>query len=168
MQSMIDALKNEIQVESATTRKVLEALPEEKFSWRPHEKSMAAGVLATHLAQFPGGLFTAISAPSFDVSGISGSWPSLPAKAEVLKTFDEGINSVCEGLSKMSASQASELWAFKRGDTKLAEMPRIAAVKTLILNHMIHHRGQLSVYLRLLDVPVPSIYGPSADVNPFA
>ena len=88
--------------------------------------------------------------------------------AEVLKTFDEGITGVCQGLSKLSDTDATAMWAFTRGEQKIAEMPRIAAIKTLILNHLIHHRGQLSVYLRLLDVPVPSIYGPSADVNPFA
>ncbi len=168
MKAMIEALISEIQVEAATTRRVLDALPQEKYSWKPHERSMSAGVLATHMARFPQGLFSVICTPSFDVGSIKGTAESLTTKAELLKTFDDGVQAVTEGLLKMPEAQASEIWAFKKGEQTLVELPRISAVKTLILNHLIHHRGQLSVYLRLLDVPVPSIYGPSADVNPFS
>lgn len=167
MREIIESLNQEIQNEATTTRKVLDAVPEEKYDWRPHTRSMTAGILATHIATFPQGLFQAISAASFDISGIKEAPASLSNKNELLKTFDTGIQLVCQGLSKMSENQGMELWTIQNAENVIAQLPRVSAVKTLILNHMIHHRGQLSVYLRLLDVPVPSIYGPSADVNPF-
>ncbi len=165
--AIADALIAELEQEAVTTRRVLERVPGDKLSWKPHEKSMSLGRLAQHVAEVP----------AF-VAGLAtqnpGSLPenSEPASAEsvddVLSALDDSVGKAKETLQGFDDAAMMETWSLVSGGKTLISMPRVALVRALMLNHWYHHRGQLSVYLRLLDVPVPSIYGPSADENPFA
>ena len=161
----IAALTQEFEQEAATTRRVLQRVPSDKLAWVPHAKSMSIGKLAMHLA----------SAPAFisgwgleDVFHFSPNPTPLPASTdEILAAHDAGVATVKKNLSTIGDAGLSAMWTAKAGDKTLMTMPKGALLRTLVLNHTVHHRGQLSVYLRLLDVLVPSIYGPSADENPF-
>jgi uncharacterized damage-inducible protein DinB len=146
----------------ATTRKVIERVPEAKFGFKPHEKSMSMGQLASHIAEMPTWATTGITTDSLDLA--SGYKPFQPASsAELLEMFDKNVAGARNSIAGASDETFMKNWSLKRGDQTLMTMPRIAVVRSFMLNHVIHHRGQLSVYLRLNNVPVPSIYGPSAD-----
>lgn len=166
--SLAKSLLPEFDQEMATTRSLLERVPEAHAAWRPHEKSMALGELAVHLAELPGLLVPALTQPDLDLSPPGGPayapsrWES---KAATLKTFDTCVAQGRGALAGISDAALLEPWALKKGGTTLVTVPRAGAVRGLILSHMIHHRGQLSVYLRLQDVPLPAMYGPSADTQ---
>jgi uncharacterized damage-inducible protein DinB len=157
-----DALLPEFDHEMATTRKVIERVPEGKFGFKPHEKSMSMGQLASHIAEMPTWATTGITLDSVDLA--SGYKPfEAASSAALLEMFDKNVAGARNSIAGASDETFMKSWSLKRGDKTLMTMPRIAVVRSFMLNHVIHHRGQLSVYLRLNDVPVPSIYGPSAD-----
>jgi uncharacterized damage-inducible protein DinB len=152
----------ELRQEAATTRKMLERVPDESFAWQPHEKSMTLGRLAAHVAGLHGTwLETALSKDEFDLAD------SLPLEAEsvseILEAFDRNVAQALDILQAQSDEGLFTTWRLKRGGQVLFEMPRWAVLRSMVINHIIHHRGQLSVYLRLLNVPLPSVYGPTAD-----
>lgn len=161
--ALIDGIITELEMESATTRKMLERVPEEKFGFKPHEKSMSLGALASHLAENPMWVGSTMDVDELDMDTADYKPYMASSTAELLAAFDKNL---AEALSKM-AGQTDEhlmaMWRMKVGGEIAFEMPRLAVLKCMILNHSIHHRGQLSVYLRLNDIPVPSVYGPTAD-----
>jgi uncharacterized damage-inducible protein DinB len=166
-----DLIIPEFDHEMALTRKTLERVPEGKPDWRPHDKSMSLGRLAGHIAELPGLGSAALDTDSFDIAP-PGSAPRSPnvmsSRRQVLEMFDKNVASARASLSKATDEQLMRNWSFQRAGKNLLTMPKIAAFRGFVINHVIHHRGQLSVYLRLNNGPVPSIYGPSADENPFA
>jgi uncharacterized damage-inducible protein DinB len=165
--TVIDAIVHEFEQESATTRRLLQRVPSDQFAWKPHPKSMSLGQLAMHIAQGPGFLIGWAAADSTELPDSSG--PSEASSVEqLLTTHDQGVDNVKNTLGRLGESGLQGMCKVTKSGTTLFEMPKKAVVRTLVLNHVVHHRGQLSVYLRLLNVPVPSIYGPSADENPFA
>jgi uncharacterized damage-inducible protein DinB len=151
----------ELQHEAATTRKMLERVPQESLSWQPHEKSMTLGRLASHIAMLPGIFIAKLSQDEVDRSEIK----PLPndSVTAILEAFDRNIASSLELLKTESEERLLGLWRYRDGEKVVFEMPRVAVFRLIALNHLIHHRGQLSVYLRLLNVPLPSVYGPTAD-----
>ena len=164
---MVDPILMEIDQEAPTTRRVLDAVPEDKLTWKPHAKSMSLGRLAQHVAEIQGRLAEAMVPDSFDVAA-GPRRPEPTTHAEIMDTFDSGLKRVKEIIGATDDARCLADWTLQaKGDTMFT-LPRIAAYRVLLMNHLYHHRGQLSVYLRLLDVPVPHIYGPSADDNPFA
>lgn len=164
---MIDPILMEFDRECATTRKLLERVPEAKLGWRPHPKSYPLGSLAMHLATLPKWA-AALEMPGFDLASAPPPGEPPKAAAEILAGHDKAVREAKAAIAKLDDASAMTPWALKKGGVELFAMPRIAVVRSFILNHLIHHRGQLSVYLRLLDVPLPPIYGPTADENPFA
>lgn len=165
MGAMVESILNEFREEAPATRRVLERIPQDKLGWKPHPKSRSLGELAMHVANIPGmaeriaqsGEFAAGSAPP----------PVANSVEEIRAAFEKNVRSGDEALSKMSEETALESWRLTFKGKEIVKKLRIKALRTNVLNHMYHHRGQLSVYLRLLDVPVPVVYGPTADENPF-
>ncbi len=160
--SLSEHLLPEFQHEFTMTRKMLEHLPEDKLSWRPHEKSMTLGRLAGHVAEMPSWASVTLTRDSLDLS------PEFKAhvvesRAETLEFFDKSMDEALSALKSTSDDVFEKLWSLTSNGKTLLTMPRGAILRSLVLNHMIHHRGQLSVYLRLHDVSVPGMYGPSAD-----
>lgn len=168
MTTMLDPMLNEFREEAAVTRRVLERVPENKLSWKPHAKSMSLGQLAFHIATVPGALARITQQDEFDVSQGSFVPPSPKTVDEIHAAFKQSLREVEECLKVMTEQTAEANWRLMLGEKELFSKPRIAVLRSIMLNHWYHHRGQLSVYLRLLDIPVPVIYGPSADENPFA
>jgi uncharacterized damage-inducible protein DinB len=165
--SLIENLIQEFERESATTRRVLERVPADKLTWKPHPKSMSIGELALHIAEEPAAL-----APTALTGGIDfGKHVSVrqPATAsEILGNHDAGVMIVTNVLRQLGDAGLQRTWNATINGAPYFSVPLAAFVRNVLLNHIYHHRGQLSVYLRLLDVPVPAIYGPSADEAPFA
>jgi uncharacterized damage-inducible protein DinB len=157
-----DGLLAEYDHEMGTTRKLLDRLPDDRLSWKPHEKSMTLGGLATHLANLPYWGDMILNRPTFDIAEAPPNLQPIPSRAEVLAFFDQRVKATRAWLDKTDAELVAP-WTLKRGGQQMFTMPRMAAFRSFVLSHSIHHRGQLSVYLRLNDVPVPAIYGPSAD-----
>ena len=157
-----DALLPEFDHEMAVTRKVLARVPEDKFAWQPHEKSMTLGRLAGHLAEIPGWAKETLTMDSLDMGG--DHTPDIPkTRADVLAKFDKLV-SVARGIIDSTTDAVFiSPWTLKNKGQEIFTMPKIAVVRGWVFNHNVHHRGQMSVYLRLTGVPVPSIYGPSAD-----
>jgi uncharacterized damage-inducible protein DinB len=159
------ALIQEFDQEAKTTRRVLERVPSDKLAWKPHAKSMSLGQLAMHVASAPGFITSWALQDAVEMSG--GGSPEPKSTADVLAAHDEGAIKAKEALSKIGDAGLNTMWTMKTPDGKtIMAMPKAALVRSIAANHVYHHRGQLSVYLRLLDVPVPSIYGPSADERP--
>jgi uncharacterized damage-inducible protein DinB len=164
--SMTSALLQEFENEAATTRRVLERVPTDKLAWKPHPKSMSLGALALHVAASPGVI---CGWAAEEVTQFTGQAPPAPESTEqILAAHDKSVKTSKEILTSLGDEGLKAMWSAKAGENTLMTMPKTALVRAIVMNHWIHHRGQLSVYLRLLDVPVPSIYGPSADENPFA
>jgi len=157
-----DGLLAEFDHEMGTTRKLLERLPEEKLSWKPHDRSMSMGGLATHLANLPHWGGTILNEAFFDLASAPPNLAEKTSRADILKAFDDMTKQTRMWLDK-SDGELLAPWTLKRGGHEVFSMPRIAAFRSFVLYHTVHHRGQLSVYLRLNNVPVPAIYGPSAD-----
>jgi len=161
-------LLQELEQEAQTTRRLLERVPDSRTSWRPHEKSWTLGELAMHVAVVPGGVAAFAAQPSpVQAPQFPDPLPA-PNNAELLRTFDESIGKAKTILAGMNDAAATETWRMVAGEREVMAMPRAAFLRAIMLNHWYHHRGQLSVYLRFLGVPLPSIYGPTADENPFA
>lgn len=164
--SMTAAILQEFDNEAGTTRRVLERVPTDKLGWKPHPKSMSLGTLALHVAASPAVICGWAEQDETNFKGDPS--PSPASTAEILAAHDAGVKTVKDTLGRIGDEGLKKMWTAKAGDQTLMQMPKAALVRAIVMNHWIHHRGQLSVYLRLLDVPVPSIYGPSADENPFA
>jgi len=161
--SIIAPIIQEFTQESANTRKVLERIPEGKFGWKPHERSMTFGELASHLADSSDWIRDILETDEFNVD-MSSFKPFLAAnQAELLDTFDRNTAAAIELMKGQPDEKLIQVWRLKMDGNLIFEMPRVAVLRNMILNHTIHHRGQLTVYLRLNDIPVPAIYGPSAD-----
>ena len=156
-----DALLAEYDHEMGTTRRLLDRLPDDKLTWRPHEKSMALGELASHLGNIPNWAGGILNGLSFDLASLPHQTPKA-SRAEILALFDESTKTTRALMDKSDAEYMAP-WSLKRGGQDMFSMPRIAAFRSFVLSHTIHHRGQLSVYLRLNQIPVPPIYGPTAD-----
>jgi uncharacterized damage-inducible protein DinB len=157
------ALIGELKHESASTRKMLERVPTEKLLWKPHEKSMLLTRLATHIATTPLWISRIITADEFDFAKTPIKIPNAESNEQLLKVFDETLATNISVLESASDEVLNGNWTFRNGDHIFFTMSRKVALRSLAFNHLIHHRGQLSVYLRLLDIPVPGMYGPSAD-----
>ena len=159
---LADALLPEFDHEISTTRTLLERLPDDRLVWKPHARSMSLGALATHVATIVWWGEMTLARSEFDTAG-AGTVPEAPSRAQILATLDRNASATRALLASKSDAELMAPWALKRGDQTIFSMPRAGVWRSFVLNHLVHHRGQLSVYLRLLDVPVPSIYGPSAD-----
>jgi len=153
----------ELHHEAAVTRKMLERVPFDRITWQPHEKSMTLLRLSQHIASLPIWIERTVSPDEFDLASITYNPPVPKNVADLIDEYNKNIKLAEEVLSKCSNEDLMKMWTLKRGDITFFTMPKTAAVRNLALNHLVHHRGQLSVYLRLLDVPVPGAYGPSAD-----
>jgi uncharacterized damage-inducible protein DinB len=160
------ALLPEFDHEMANTRKTLERVPEDKFAWKPHEKSMAMGRLAQHLAEIPGWIVETLDKDALDIAP-PGAPPYQPppvnSRKDVLDMFDQKVAAGRAALAKASDEHLMKPWSLLHGGHTVLTMPRIGVLRSFVMSHTIHHRAQLGVYLRLNNVPVPSIYGPSAD-----
>lgn len=158
-----DALIAELKYESELTRKMLERVPIEKGSWRPHDKSMTLDRLATHVAEIPHWISRIITVDDWDfvVRGFSNL--KAQSSEELMQIFNDKLQQAIADLEAMKDEDFNKMWIVRRGDQMRREMPKKVAIRGWGFSHLIHHRGQLSVYLRLLDVPVPGMYGPSAD-----
>jgi uncharacterized damage-inducible protein DinB len=168
MIKMLEPMMSEIQQEAATTKRVLERVPSDKLSWKPHPKSMSLGQLALHVATIPGNLSRLAQLEEFDISTANFE-PAAPGDAkEILNALDASLKAIEEYLGGVSESAATGSWRLVHKGKEVFTIPRVGLLRTIMLNHWYHHRGQLSVYLRLLEVPVPIIYGRSADESPFA
>jgi uncharacterized damage-inducible protein DinB len=158
----------ELEREAATTRRLLERVPESKFDFQPHPTSMTLKRLASHVAETPG-IFARMLAPDgIDFAGFKYVPPEVETTADILALHDKSVESAKQFLASLSDEKAQSNWIFSRDGKEIMSAPRIAWVRSLMLSHWIHHRGQLSVFLRMIEVPIPSIYGPSGDENPFA
>ena len=162
----IDPILMEIEQESKVTQRVLDRVPADKLTWKPHSKSYSLGQLAMHIATGQGRLAEIIAKDTHEIGNISQPQPG--SQKEILEAFSQSTTTALEILKKLNDSQLMTVWTLTKGGKVLLSAPRVGFIRSIIMNHFYHHRGQLSVYLRLLDVPVPSIYGPSADENPFA
>jgi uncharacterized damage-inducible protein DinB len=157
-----DGMLSEYDHEMGTTRRLLERLPDDRLTWKPHEKSMSLGVLATHLSHIPEWAGTIMNESSYDLAGGRPSVEPKSSRADILAHFDQTTREARAAMDKLDGCWTA-MWTLKREGHEIFTLPRIAAFRSFVLSHLIHHRGQLSVYLRLNDVPVPAIYGPSAD-----
>ncbi|HEX8429803.1 MAG TPA: DinB family protein [Longimicrobium sp.] len=162
--SSIHAALGDLHHELSTTRRVLERVTDEQLEWKPHPKSMSLGGLASHLANVPGWAGMILGAAEFDVAtrAAAGSTVAL-SRDEILSRFDENAATFRAGLDAATPEALREIWTLRNGERTVFQLPRIAVLRNMGINHMVHHRAQLGVYLRLLDIPVPSMYGPSAD-----
>ena len=166
--SMSQAFLQEFDTEAKTTRKVLERVPADKFDWKPHPKSMSLGELAMHTALTPGMICGWACVEEYKFGGDGPKPPVAETTADLVAAHDKSVATMKETMGQLGDAGLMKNWKASMGEQTLFEMPKAALIRSIALNHWYHHRGQLSVYLRLLDVPVPSIYGPSADENPFA
>ncbi|MGH9377887.1 MAG: DinB family protein [Terriglobia bacterium] len=161
-----DAFLPEFDTEMKMTRKCLERVPEEKFGWKPHEKSSTLGKLASHVAQLPSFATMALTTESLDIAPPGGSKRqtlNASARQELLDAFDKNVAEARATIAAASDESLRQPWSLFAGGKTIFSSPRAGVLRTFMLSHLIHHRAQLGVYLRLNEVPVPSIYGPSAD-----
>ncbi len=158
----------ELEQEADATRRVLERVPGNRLTWRPHPKSMTLGELALHVAQIPGAFAAHLAADEVDFAAVDfGAVASVEA-GQLLPALQQSVAAARRWLSQLDEAQATGLYHARVGNQALFAVPRLALVRSLMFNHWYHHRGELCVYLRLLGVPLPPIYGPTADENPFA
>jgi len=163
--SLQTALGQELKHELKLTRRLLERIPTENFDWQPHPKSMKLGTLASHIANLVGYLEMSLQGPATDLATSPRPTPSISTD-EVLRRFDVNSENIHKALEQVDDATFQDTWSMRHGEQVIVTMPHTAVARVMVLNHMIHHRGQLSVYLRLLDIPVPAIYGGSADEAP--
>jgi len=157
-----DGLIAELKHESASTKKMLERVPYDKADWKPHEKSMTLGRLAVHVAEIPHWISNVINIDEFDFEKHYTS-NTANSQEELLKVYQDNLDKAIADLEKMEPDDFMKMWTVKKGEQVYFNMPKVVAMRGWCFSHLIHHRGQLSVYLRLLDVPVPGMYGPTAD-----
>ena len=164
--TIAELLLPEFDQDMAATRRVLERVPDDKLTWRPHARARTLGELALHIAQVPGNV-AQIAAQS-QVQAPKFSDPSPRRASELIPALDQSVAKAKSLLGGMDDAAMMSTWRMMHGDRELLAIPRVAFLRSVLLNHWYHHRGQLTVYLKELDVPIPSVYGPSADENPFA
>jgi uncharacterized damage-inducible protein DinB len=164
--ALIDSLLQELEQEAQTTRRVLERVPD-NLDWRPHPKARSLGQLAMHVAMIPGALAELATSPS-PAQPPNFIDPPLESASQLVAILDESVAKARKILTGIEDATLFETWRMMQGEREIFAVPRLGILRSIMLNHWYHHRGQLSVYLRELDVPIPSIYGPSADENPFA
>jgi uncharacterized damage-inducible protein DinB len=161
---MTDLFLAELERESAPTRRTLERVPDERPAWKPHEKSMQLSHLSTHLATLPSWVVTIVNQDELDMDPAAGpSQPELRTSRELVQALDANVAKARTALSNTNDEHLMKPWKFLVAGRLVSEQPRYVMLRDAVFNHVAHHRGQLTVYLRLNDVPVPSIYGPSAD-----
>lgn len=166
MMSLVDSIAAEFREEVPAIRRILERVPGDKLGWKPHAKSRSLGELAAHIANIPG---MADKIVNYDEFSPTGAPPQFaPSVEQIGSTFEHNVRQAEEVLGKLTEQKAAADWRFVFRGKEIFRRPRISALRTNMLNHLYHHRRQLSVYLRLLDVAVPVLYGPTADENPFA
>jgi uncharacterized damage-inducible protein DinB len=165
--TIAERLLDELDAEAATTRKVLERVPDEKFDWQPHPKSMPMGRLAGLVATMPAWIAMMLTKDQFDVSDPNNRPPAMKTSRDLVATLDRGVAESRDALKKANDAHFETKWRMLARGHVVSEQSRYESVRTGVLNHLAHHRGQLTVYLRLNDVPVPSIYGPTADEGAF-
>ncbi|HEX5153495.1 MAG TPA: DinB family protein [Parafilimonas sp.] len=165
--SMNAALIGELKHESTNTRKMLERVPNDKLDWQPHEKSMKLERLATHIAELPIWFERIINSNEFDFATAVFNREPKESTEDIVKLFDERLANAVKALESASDENLNDPWTFRRGELIVFQLPKKVALRSMGFNHIYHHRGQLSVYLRLLDIPVPGMYGPSADEKLF-
>jgi uncharacterized damage-inducible protein DinB len=156
----------ELEMEAQTTRRVLERVPDGKLTWRPHARARTLGELALHIAQVPGNVAQIALQSEIQPPKFSDSSPR--SASELVPALDQSIAKAKNLLGGMDDAAMMSTWRLMNGDRELLALPRVAFLRSIMLNHWYHYRGQLTVYLKELDVPIPSVYGPSADENPFA
>lgn len=164
--SIAEAVLPEYDQEMATTRKLLERVPDAHKDWKPHQKSWSLGELTIHLCNLPSWAVMTLKETELDMNPPGGPpWtpPTYTDRAGALKMFDENVKAAREAIARTSDRDYLVDWSLKSAGQTLMTLPRVVCLRSFVLNHIIHHRGQLSVYLRLKDVPLPSIYGPTAD-----
>ncbi|HEY8550326.1 MAG TPA: DinB family protein [Vicinamibacterales bacterium] len=161
-------LVEELEAEAQATRRVLERLPADRFDWQPHPKSLTAGQLAQHIASIPGNVARFLSHDGMDLATRQVEYPSAESTTALLATLDASLQAARDLLSGLDAGRAQATWRLTFGDREVLARPRLAVFRTMALNHWYHHRGEMVVYLRLMGIPVPVVYGRSADENPFA
>jgi uncharacterized damage-inducible protein DinB len=164
--SLVDALLPEFDHEMTTTRKVLERVPDDRLDWKPHQKSYSLGQLAQHVATIP--MWGSVTVTQTELDLGQGRPPDpIPSRAQLLEAFDRNVATTRAALAGRTDGELMVPWTLKSSGHTIFSMPRASVWRGFVLSHLIHHRGQLSVYLRMLDVPVPAIYGPSADETAF-
>jgi uncharacterized damage-inducible protein DinB len=163
-----DSLLPEFDHETATTRLLLERVPQARAAWKPHAKSMSLGELAMHVSTLPGWTPIALKATEFETNPPGGQRyapPAFESTAKMLAAYDESVQASRAMLAAATDGELMVPWALKTDGKTVFTLPRVAVFRSFIMNHAVHHRGQLSVYLRMCDVPLPSIYGPTADTQ---
>ncbi|MGA9115871.1 MAG: DinB family protein [Bacteroidota bacterium] len=160
--SISQSLLPEFDHEMASTRKTLERIPDEKLAWKPHEKSFTMGALATHLATLPSWTGVTLQTDRLDISQPFDR-PSPTSRKEILAIFDKQVGEARAALAAADDRALAAPWTLANGAETVFTMPKVAVLRTFVMNHLIHHRAQLGVYLRLNNIPVPAIYGQSAD-----
>lgn len=160
------ALLPEFDQEMAGTRKTLERIPMDKYDWTPHSKSFNMGKLATHVAHLPGWASMTVATNELDLSQ-PFEQPQPKTTEELVALFDQSAAEARSAIAGVSDEDLMKPWTLRMGDKVIFTMPKIAVIRGMVMNHIIHHRAQLTVYLRLNDIPVPGLYGPSADENLF-
>ena len=165
--TIIDGLLAELEQEAETTRRVLERIPQEHLSWKPHPKSMSLGQLALHVATVPGNVaaFAAMDTMALPPNFVQ---PEATTASELVPSLTESVARAKRALGGFDDARMGAMWRLQSGGKDIMALPRVAFIRSIMLNHWYHHRGQLLVYLRLLNLSVPSVYGPTADENPFA
>ena len=166
--AIAESILPEFDHETATTRSLLERVPADKADWKPHPKSMSLGRLSMHIANLPQWAFITLERKEFDTNPPEGTpltSPSFESVAHLLDTYDANVSAARALLVRTTDGEFMVQWTLKNAGKALFSMPRVAVLRSFVLNHAVHHRGQLSVYLRLLDVPLPNIYGPTADTQ---
>ena len=166
--AIAESILPEYDHETATTRALLERVPADKVEWKPHPRSMSLGQLAMHIANLPQWAFITIERKEFDTNLPDAAplrGPSFESVPRLLETYDANVSAARALLVRTTDGEFMVQWTLKNAGKTLFSMPRVAVLRSFVLNHAVHHRGQLSVYLRLLDVPLPNIYGPTADTQ---
>lgn len=159
-----ETVLSEFDDEIAITRRVLSRLPDAAFAWKPHERSMSLGGLATHLARIPHWGTSILEHDGYDLAQAgTSSVPDEPSRAAVLEMFDRHATEVRRALVGRTAAELAAPWSLRSGGKLIMSLPRATALRRFLLNHLVHHRGQLTVYLRMHNVPLPPLYGPTAD-----
>ena len=164
--SYAESLLPEFDQEMANTRKVLERLPDEKLDWQAHRKSHTIGWNANHVADMVNWIVEVITMPSLDIAPIGGQphqTPALASRREILEQFDRNVAAARKALATVEDQRINEMWTLLKAGAPMMTMPRKTVIRSFVLNHIIHHRAHLCVYLRLNDIPVPGMYGPSGD-----
>ena len=161
--SISETLIMEIQEEAKATRKLLERVPDKSLTWKPHEKSMVLSRLASHVAEIVGWVSFTLDYDELDFGKFKYTPPEIKSNSDLLKILDENLEKALDSLKKAGDEVFSENWTMKNNEIVYFTLPKIAVVRSFAMNHLYHHRGQLTVYLRLLDVPLPGVYGPTAD-----